>query len=449
MERPETHYTRSGDVHIAYQVLGEGPLDLVYIAGLTQNVEIVWENRSHARYLGRLASLGRLLLFDKRGTGMSDRMAGVPTLETRMDDVRAVMDAAGSEQAVIIGTYDGGALGMLFAATYPERTSALVLYHAFPRFVRNPELPWLETRAEYVRRGEEIVRHWGDAEWFADKWFGPLVPSATREELMEWARYFRLSGSPGSVDAFWRANTDLDVCDVLPLIRVPTLVVSRTHVQRADIRNARYLAERIPGARLVELPGTDNIPSIGDSESILAELEAFFADVAEGKQWKSEPDRVLATVLFTDIVDSTTRAAELGDRAWSELLVEHNAIVRSQLARFRGSEMDTAGDGFFATFDGPARAIQCACAVCEEIEELGISVRAGLHAGECELVDGKTSGIAVHTGARVASLAGPGQVLVSSTVKDLVAGSGIEFADLGEHEFKGMHEPWHVFEVVR
>jgi class 3 adenylate cyclase/pimeloyl-ACP methyl ester carboxylesterase len=448
MELPETHYTRSGDVHIAYQVLGEGPLDVVYIPGLTQNVEIVWENPSHAAYLRRLASLGRLLLFDKRGTGMSDRMVGVPTLETRMDDVRAVMDAAGSEHAVIIGTYDGGALGALFAATYPERTSGLVFWHALPRLTRSPELPWLETRAQYERRGEEIVRHWGDAEWFAEKWFGPLIPSATREELMAWARYFRLSGSPGSVAAFWRANADLDVCDVLPLIRVPTLVMSRTNVQRADIRTARYLAERIPGAHLVELPGSDNIPSIGDSRSILAELEAFFGNVAAGKEWEVEPDRVLATVLFTDIVDSTARAAELGDRAWRELVVEHHAIVRSQLARFRGKEMDTAGDGFFATFDGPARAIQCACVIRQAIKELGIDVRAGLHSGECELVDGKTSGIAVHTGARVASLAGPGEVLVSSTVKDLVAGSGIEFADRGQHELKGIPETWQLFEVV-
>jgi class 3 adenylate cyclase len=421
---------------------------LVYIPGLTQNVEVVWENRSQAKFLERLASLGRLLLFDKRGTGMSDRIAGVPTIETRMDDVRAVMDAAGFEHGVIIGSYDGGALGALFAATYPERTSALVLSHAFPRFVRNPELPWLETRAEYERRGEEIVRHWGDAEWFAENWFGPLVPSATREELMEWARYFRLSGSPGSVDAYWRANMDLDVCDVLPLIRVPTLVVGRTHVLRPDIRIARYLAERIPGARLVEFPGRDTILAIGDSDSILAELEAFFADVAAGKRWELEPDRVLATVLFTDIVESTARVAELGDRAWRELVVKHHALVRSQLARFRGKEMDTAGDGFFATFDGPARAIQCACAIRQAIQELGIEVRAGLHSGECELVDGKTSGIAVHTGARVASLAGPGEVLVSSTVKDLVAGSGIEFADRGEHEFKGIPELWHVYEVV-
>jgi class 3 adenylate cyclase/pimeloyl-ACP methyl ester carboxylesterase len=448
MESPETRYTSSGDVHIAYQVLGVGPLDLVYIPGLTQNVEVVWENPPQARFLGRLASLSRLILFDKRGTGMSDRVIGVPTLETRMDDIRAVMDAAGSEHAVLIGVYDGGALGALFAATYPERTSGLVYWHALPRFTRSPDLPWLETRVQYERRGEEIVRHWGDSEWFADKWFGPLLPSAKREELMGWARYFRLGGSPGSVAAFWRANADLDVCDVLPLIRVPTLVMTRTQVKRADVRNARYLADRIPGARLVELPGSDHPPSMGDSDSVLAELGAFLADVAEGKEWEAEPDRVLATVLFTDLVDSTARAAELGDRAWRNLLVEHHAIVRSELTRFRGTEMDTAGDGFFATFDGPARAIQSACAIRESLRELGLEVRTGLHTGECELIDSKVGGIAVHIGARVAALAGPGEVLVSSTVKDLVAGSGIEFEDRGEHQLKGISERWHLFEVT-
>jgi len=292
------------------------------------------------------------------------------------------------------------------------------------------------------------VRHWADSEWFADKWFGPLLPSATREELMGWARHFWLGGSPGSVAAFWRANADLDVCDVLPLIRVPTLVMSRTHVQRADIRTARFLAERIPGARLVELPGSDHSAASGDSDAVLAELEAFLAEVLEGKGWDVEPDRVLATVLFTDMVGSTERVSKLGDRAWRELVVKHHDVVRSELAHFRGKEMDTAGDGFFATFDGPARAIHCACAIRQAVRELAIEVRAGLHSGECELVDGKTSGIAVHTGARIASLAGPGEVLVSSTVRDLVAGSGIEFADRGEHELKGIPQPWRVFEVV-
>jgi class 3 adenylate cyclase/pimeloyl-ACP methyl ester carboxylesterase len=448
MKLPETRYARSGEVHIAYQVLGEGPLDLIYVGGLTQHVQLISENPRLASFITRLASLGRLVRFDKRGTGMSDRVVDSPTLETRMDDIRAVMDAVESETAVLIGYYDGGALGTLFAATYPERTSALVLFHALPRFVRNPELPWLETRAQYERRGEEMVRRWGDRQWLAEKWLRPVVPSATREELDDLVRYQTLSVSPGALAAFWRTNTDLDVCDVLPSIRVPTLVMSRTHVQRADIRTARYLAEHIPGARLVELPGPDHPPTFGDSDAVLAELESFFADVAEGKQWEAEADRVLATVLFTDIVDATARASELGDQTWHRLLQQHHETVRLQLGHFRGKEIDTAGDGFFASFDGPARAIHGACAILESVRELGLEVRAGLHTGECELIDDKVGGIAVHIGARIAALAKPGEVLVSSTVKDLVAGSGIEFEDRGEHELKGISEPWRVFSVA-
>jgi class 3 adenylate cyclase len=446
MEPRQTHYALSGDVHIAYQVMGEGLPDLVYISGLFQHVELAWE--THQRpFLERLASLGRLIRFDKRGTGMSDRDPGFPTLETRMDDIRAVMDAVDSERAVLFGYYDGGALGALFAATYPERTAGLVLFHALPRFVRSPELPWLETRAEYERRGEEIVRHWGDREWIAQKWLHAVLPSATPQELEVVAGYFFLGSSPGAVSAFWRTNADLDVCDVLPLIRVPTLVMGRTHVERADIRTARYLAERVPGARLVELPGHDHSPSLGDADSVLAELKRFLSDVSEGALWEAEPERVLATVLFTDIVDATARAAELGDHAWRQLLQRHHETVRSQLGRFRGREVDTAGDGFFATFDGPARAIHSACAIRESIRELGLDVRVGLHTGECELIDDKVGGVAVHIGARIAALAEPGEVLLSSTVKDLVAGSGIEFEDRGEQQLKGLSEAWHLFRV--
>jgi class 3 adenylate cyclase/pimeloyl-ACP methyl ester carboxylesterase len=433
-------------VYIAYQVLGEGSLDVVYIPGLINHVELVWETHQPP-FLRRLASLGRLIRFDKRGTGMSDRDIGFPTLETRMDDIGAVMDAVDSEKAVLFGYYDGGALGALFAATYPERTAGLVLFHALPRFVRSPELAWLETRAQYERRGEEIVRHWGDVEWFAKTWMGPLIPSLTGEELSALARYYFLSATPGAVNAFWRTNGELDVCHVLPLIRVPTLVMSRTHVPRADIRTARYLAENIPGSHLVELPGSDHAPTLGDVDSLFAELEDFLADVSKGKKWEAEPERVLATVLFTDIVDATARAIELGDRAWRELLQRHHEAVRLQLAHFRGREMDTAGDGFFATFDGPARAISSACAIRERLRELDLDVRAGLHTGECEQIEDKVGGIAVHIGARIAALAGPNEVLVSSTVKDLVAGSGIEFEDRGEHELKGLSEAWHLFRV--
>jgi class 3 adenylate cyclase len=448
MEPPETQYARSGDVNIAYQVVGEGALDLVYISPLTSHVELLWET-PEAKFLGRLASLGRLLLFDKRGTGMSDCVVGVPTLEERMDDIRAVMDAADSEQAALIGVWDGGALGALFAATYPERTSALILFHGTPRWVRNIELPWLATRAVFERVGEDVMRRWGDRDW-SKEFLRRYMPSATEEELRSLGRLSRLSVSPGSWVAFWRMNLDLDVCDVLPLIRVPTLVMSRTHVDAhmVDIRTARYLGEHIPGARLVELPGRDIAPGLGDTDAVLAELEAFLAEVAEGKHWVAEPERVLATVLFTDIVDATVRAVELGDRGWRQLLVKHHDTVRSELGRFRGKEMDSAGDGFFATFDGPARAIQSACAIRERLRELGLEVRAGLHTGECELIDGKVGGIAVHVGARIVAVAGSGEVLVSSTVKDLVAGSGIEF-DRGEHELKGISEAWHLFRVVR
>jgi class 3 adenylate cyclase len=448
MEPPETHYTRSGDVSIAYQVVGEGPLDLVYIPAMPHHVELIWEVPRQTKFLGRLASLGRLLLFDKRGTGMSDRVVGSPTLETRMDDIRAVMDAANSEQAVLIGVWDGGALGALFAATYPERTSALVLLSARPRFIRNPNLPWLTARAAHEQWSEEIMRRWGDREWFAKEVVRPVVPSATEEELRAFGRVGRISVSPGAMAAYMRMNRDLDVCDVLPSIRVPTLVMSRPEASARELRTGHYLADHIPGARLLELPGTDLVPAAGDSDRVVAELEAFFADVVEGKLWEAEPDRVLATVLFTDIVQSTTRAAELGDRAWLQLLQRHHDTVRSQLGRFRGKEMDSAGDGFFATFDGPARAIYSACAIRERVRELGLEVRAGLHTGECELIDSKAGGIAVHIGARIAALAEAGEVLVSSTVKDLVAGSEIEFVYRGEHRLKDIAEAWHLFRVV-
>jgi class 3 adenylate cyclase len=447
MEPPETRYARSGDLSIAYQVVGEGPLDLVWIPSQAHHVELNWENAPVARFLSRLASISRLLIFDKRGTGMSDRVAGTATLEERMDDIRAVMDAAGSDRAVISGLGDGGPLAALFAATYPERTAALILVNSTPRFVRSPEFPWLPTRAGWERWTEETVRHWGDRALFAER-FGRGSPSATEEEREGFARVVRLSVSPGSMAAYLRMNLDVDVCDVLPLIRVPTLVMHRTNIEFGDIRNGRYLAEHIPGARLVELPGRDFAPQLGDSDRLFAELEGFLKEVVEGAPWEVEPDRVLATVLFTDIVGATARAAELGDRAWRQLLQKHHDSVRSQLGRFRGKEMDTAGDGFFATFDGPARAIRCALAIHEAMLDLDLAVRAGLHSGECELVDGKAGGIAVHIGARIASLAEPGEVLVSSTVKDLVAGSGIVFKDRGEHQLKGISEDWRLFTVV-
>jgi len=447
VEPPETRYTISGDVNIAYQVVGERPIDLVFIPSLTHHLELVWENRPQARFFERLASMGRLLLFDKRGTGMSDRFVGAPTLEARMDDIRAVMDAARSERAVLVGLGEGGPLAALFAATYPERTIALVLVHTAPRFVRSPEFPWLPTRAEREREIAESVRIWSDRKAMADQ-FARGSPSATEEEREGFGRIMRLSVSPGAAAAYLRANLDVDIRDVLPLIRVPTLVVQRTEHEHIDVREGRYLVEHIPGARLVELPGRDFAPQLGDTDRLLAEIEGFLSGVSSDEQWQAEPDRVLATVLFTDLVGATTRAAELGDSAWRELLHRHHEAVRSQLGRFRGQEVDTAGDGFFATFDGPARAIRCACAIRESLGELDLDLRAGLHTGECERDGERVTGIAVHIGARVASLAQPGEVLVSRTVKDLVAGSGIELDDRGEHELKGVPGDWRLFAVT-
>jgi class 3 adenylate cyclase len=443
---PETRYTASGDVNIAYQVVGEGPLDLVFIPSLTHHIELVWENPPQARFFERLASIGRLLLFDKRGTGMSDRFVGAPTLEARMDDIRAVMDAAGSERAALVGLGEGGPLAALFAATYPERTSALVLIHTAPRFVRSPEFPWLPTRVEREREIEQAVSTWGDPT-VMNKMFARGSPSATDEERQGFGRVMRFSVSPGAAAAYLRVNLDVDIRDVLPLIRVPTLVLQRTEIEGVDVREGRYLADHIPGARLVELPGRDFAPQLGDTDRIVSELRGFLASADE--QWQAESDRVLATVLFTDIVEATTRAAELGDSAWRELLHRHHDAIRSQLSRYRGHEVDTAGDGFFATFDGPARAIRCACGIRDSLGEIDLEVRAGLHTGECERDGERVTGIAVHIGARVASLAGNGEVLVSSTVKDLVAGSGIEFEDRGEHELKGISEAWRLFAVVR
>ena len=447
---PVTQYARSGGVNIAYQVVGDGALDLVWIPSMAHHVELAWESPAHARFLNRLASISRLIVFDKRGTGMSDRLVGGETLEARMDDIRMVLEAAGSERAVLFGLGDGGQLCVLFAATYPDRTSGLVLMHSSPRLVRAPELPWLPSRADLEKRAEEISRGWGDLA-FHEQFMGRRDdPSWTEEERRGYIRVLRLSVSPGAAAAYFRANLDIDVRDVLPLIRVPTLVLQRTEIPKTTVQQrGRYLAEHIPSARLVELPGHNFEPLVGDQERLFSELEAFLANVRDGAELVAEPDRVLATVLFTDIVDATAHAADLGDRAWRELLQKHHEVVRSQLSRFRGREMDTAGDGFFATFDGPARGIHCACAIRDSLRELGLEIRAGLHTGECELVDNKTGGIAVHIGARVASHAAPNDVLVSSTVKDLVAGSGIGFEDRGPHELKGIPGEWRLYAVAK
>lgn len=441
MGAPETRYTRSGDVNIAYQVIGEGPLDLVYVMGWVTNLEAFWQEPSVARFFQRLASFSRLILFDKRGTGLSDRVpiSELPTLEQRMDDVRAVMDAAGSERAALFGVSEGGPMCALFAATYPERTSALVLYGSYAKRLRDPDYPWAPTLGERQRWYELIERGWGG---LVD--IDTMAPNADRPFREWWARYLRMSASPGAALALGRMNAEIDIRGVLPSIRVPTLILHRTGDRDMDVGGARYMTGMIAGSRYVELPGDDHLPFVGDQDAILDEIEEFLT----GARHHADLDRILATVLFTDVVGSTERAAALGDKRWRDLLESYNQVIREELERFRGREVDTAGDGFFATFDGPARAIRCACAMRSKLARLGIEIRAGLHTGECELVGDKVRGISVHIGSRVASLATPGEVLVSSTVKDLVAGSGLEFKDRGVHTLRGVPGEWRLFSVV-
>jgi class 3 adenylate cyclase len=444
--QPETRYARSGDVNIAYQVVGEGPIDLVYVPGWVSNVELMWDEPAMARFLERLASFARLILFDKRGTGLSDRVSNdkLPTLEERMDDVRAVLQEVGSSRAALFGHSEGGNMCVLFAATYPERTSALVTLGSFARR-RNPDddYPWAPTAENREETATDIELNWGhlrpeDVEYYA--------PSRVGDDrfVRNLEQYLRRSASPGAAAALLRMNSYIDVRDVLPTIRVPTLVLHRVGDHDVDVAEGRYLASKIPGARFVELPGDDHWISAGNPDEIADEIEMFLT----GTRPTPELDRVLATVLFTDIVGSTERAVELGDRRWRELLSTHDTAVRHELERFRGREVDTAGDGFFATFDGPARAVRCAISISDAVRDLGIDVRAGIHTGECELDGPKVRGIAVHTGARVASLAAPGEVLVSKTVRDLVSGSGLDFVDRGVHELKGVPGEWQLYAAV-
>jgi class 3 adenylate cyclase len=435
---PETRYAKSGDVNIAYQVVGDGPLDLVLVPGFVSHLDLDWEEPRYAHFLRRLASFSRLIRFDKRGTGLSDRPGGLPDLETRMDDVRAVLDTVGSERAALLGYSEGGPMCILFAATYPARTSALVLYGTYTKR-RDPDddYPWAATWEERQAYADQVEREWGTE---AD--LGTMAPNADDAMVRWWRARARASASPGAAKALILMNSQIDVRGVLSSLRVPTLVLHRRGDHDSRLDEGRYIAEHIPGARFVELEGEDHVPSI-DSDQILDEAEEFLTGARRGP----EPDRVLATILFTDIVGSTERASELGDRRWRELLEQHQAVVRRELERFRGREIDTAGDGFLATFDGPARAIRCARAIGNGVLGLGIEVRAGLHTGECEVLGDKVAGVAVHTGARVAGAAGPGEVLVSNTVRDLVAGSGIQFEDRGEHELKGVGS-WRLYSVV-
>jgi pimeloyl-ACP methyl ester carboxylesterase len=445
MEAPETRYARSGDYSIAYQVVGQGDLDLVYVPGLASHLEVFWEEPAYSRFLHRLASFSRLILMDRLGTGLSDRLPGneVSTYEQRMDDVRAVMDAVGSERAAVLGWSEGAPLCALFAATYPQRTTALVMYGGVPRFVSDDDYQWGFPREVLDDWVEQIVpAAWGQDEELLRLW-APSV--AEQPGPRRWfVRFGRLAASPGAAQALFGMAQDLDIRDILPAIRVPTLVIHRTEDSLVEVEHSRYMAERIPDAKLVELPGVDHLWWFGDQDAIVDEVQEFLT----GARSAPEPDRVLATVMFTDIVGSTKRAAEVGDSRWRELLERHEAIVRRELERHRGREVNTTGDGFLATFDGPARGIGCARAIAEAVRPLGIEVRAGLHTGECEVMNGDVGGIAVHTGARVSAEAGPGEVLVSSTVKDLVAGSGIEFEDRGIHELRGVPGEWRLYAVT-
>ena len=442
----EVQYTKSGDVNIAYQVTGDGPFDLVFVPGFISHLELATRMPTFAPFLEQLASFCRLIRFDKRGTGMSDRVSGAPSLETRMDDVRAVMDAVGSRRAAFYGLSEGAAMSILFAATYPERVAALVVRSAFPRRMWAPDYPWGSTEEEFRRQVERDLRMFGPRE--EAKEAVRELGNFEGEELTSFLDYLRYGASPGAVEALHRMNKEIDVRAVLPSVHVPTLIMRGAEDKMVAPEVPQYMASRIPNARVVEIPGAGHLAFGSVSGPLVDEIERFTRDVWESGGWDDvEPERVLATVLFTDIVGSTAKAAELGDRSWRELLERHHAVIRRQLLRYRGAELDVAGDGFFARFDGPARAIHCAQAITGEVRELGIEVRAGLHTGECEVVDGKVGGIAVHIGARVAKEAQPSEVLVSSTVRDLVAGSGLSFRERGVAQLKGVPEEWRLYAV--
>jgi pimeloyl-ACP methyl ester carboxylesterase len=445
---PETRYALTSEgLHIAYQVVGDGPVDLVWVMGWASNIEAMWEEPGLARFMTKLASFSRLILFDKRGVGLSDRVPpdDLPGLETRMDDVRAVMDAVESERAVVFGVSEGGPMACLFAATYPDRTVALIVYGTDPDYTTRPgkDLTSAETE-EYLAY---IDRHWGTVEHAREEVRSWAAPShADDERLVTWlASYLRRAASPGAAIALARMNRQINVTEALGSIHVPTLVMAKTDDRDFDVARVRAMADRIAGARFVEYPGDEHFFWVGDYDPMLADIERFVADV-QGRE--AELDRVLATVLFTDIVDSTAQAAAIGDVAWRQTRERHDALVRAQLGRFRGREIKTMGDGFLATFEGPARAVRCAEAIVKGVGALGIEVRAGVHTGEVALDGGDVAGLGVAIGARVGALAGPNQVLVSQTVKDLVAGSGLTFEDAGEYELKGVPDRWRLYRVV-
>jgi DNA-binding winged helix-turn-helix (wHTH) protein/pimeloyl-ACP methyl ester carboxylesterase len=445
MRVPETRYALSGDVNIAYQTLGSAPLDLVFVMGWVSHLEYFWREPSVARFLRRLATFSRLILFDKRGTGLSDRVPldQLPTLEQRMDDVRAVLEAVGSERAAIIGISEGGPLSALFAATYPERTSALVMIGTYAKRVRDEDYPWAPTweeRGDFLR----VMR---------EQWGGPVgleerAPSKANDPAFRewWAEYLRMGASPGAAVALTKMNAEIDVRHVLPTVRVPTLVIHNKGDLCLKVEEGRYVAEHIPGARFVELPGRDHLPFFEDHDAVISEIEEFLT----GARHVREPDRVLSTLLFAGVVGRDGHADGRVDARRRDLVARFRAHVSKEIKWFRGRELDMEGTGPLAAFDGPARAIRCACAVSEYAARLNIEVRAGVHTGECDLLEGgRVGGLAVEIGRAVRGHAGAGEVLVSHTVKDLVAGSGINFEERGAHAFEGLPGEWRLFRVER
>ena len=438
MDKPTTRYAKCDQISIAYQVFGDGPLDLVYIPGWVSNIDYMWEDPDLASMLEGLSRICRVIMFDKRGTGLSDRDVGFPTLDERMDDLSAVMDAAGSKRAALLGFSEGGNLAMLFGASFPERVSHLILFSCFARRLWAPDYPWASTPEAREASIREIEASWGEQS--AVEW---LAPSRLTDTVFaNWlATYLRQSASPGAATTILRLNSEIDVRDILPTISVPTLILHRRGEIHVEFADAEFLADRIPGSKLVSLPGQDHLPWTEDQEPILDAIEPFLT----GTRREAVSDRLLATILITDIVGSTETAVTLGDEAWKRTLNAHNGIVRSELARHRGREINTTGDGFVAAFDAPARAIGCAFDVAGRLEQHGIQIRAGVHTGECQVDGNSLGGVAVHICARIANLAAAGEIVVSRTVKDLVVGSGFEFTERGTHDLKGVPDKWTVF----
>jgi pimeloyl-ACP methyl ester carboxylesterase/class 3 adenylate cyclase len=442
-DSPATRYVKSDDVHVAYQVIGDGPIDLLWVPGFVSNMEAAWQSPQQASFMRRLAAFCRLIMFDKRGTGMSDRGSQIFTLEQRMHDVQAILDEIGSERAALFGVSEGGPMSLLYAATYPERTAALVLYGSYAKRSWAPDYPFGWKPEQWERVLGNIEHNWGTPQGSNIAMYAPsLMKRPDAAERL--AGYFRSGASPGAAAAIMKMNRDIDVRNILPSIRTPTLILHKTADRVSEIAHARYLAQHIPDAKLIELPGIDHIYWADGGDVIVDHIEQFLT----GRRQVRQPERVLATVMFADIAGSTEHAARIGDRQWRELLEKFYQKVRDVLAQYRGREINTSGDGFLASFDGPARAVRCAMAIREEVRALGVEVRCGLHTGECEIVADDLAGIAVHTGARVAGLAASGEILVSQTLRDLVAGSGLSFAEAGVHVLKGVPGEWHLHRAV-